>query len=116
MTIADYIVKDCTDRTGRMQESVRMACARLFESSLSTEVDENELVPVDTGNVVNSEAAKSIPAQLTTAQATAKAVEDEQNKLNELKQTAEQQVDTLRDTLAIASQDQPEDPNAGTPA
>ena len=52
-----------------------------------------------------------IPAQLKTAQTAAKAVETEEKKLADLKKTANDQVQNLRDTLAVASNDTQEQNN-----
>ena len=109
MSCTAELLKDCDGAYGIFRESVIKAYSSLFEddqaTGTTTQQAQNDTVPVDTSNVVNSTAANTIPAQLKTAQTTAKAVETEEKKLEDLKKTAGEQVQNLRDTLAIASND-----------
>lgn len=77
------VVESCKGAPGFFTESVSRAFVAIFEG--------DETIPVNVDNLVKSEEADAIPAQLKTAQQAAK--------------TAETQVQNLRDTLGIASQD-----------
>ena len=99
------IVRSCSGATAAFTESA--AFSVLFE--------DGEIIPVNVANLVNSPAADTIPAQLRTAQATAKNAQAQEKELEDTKGTLGEQVQTLRDTLGIASQDQNEN-NAGQEA
>lgn len=94
------IVRSCSGATAAFTESVSAAFSVLFE--------DGEIIPVNVANLVNSPAADTIPAQLRTAQATAKNAQAQEKELEDTKGTLGEQVQTLRDTLGIASQDQNE--------
>lgn len=96
-TLKKELIECCRGTSLGFTEGVLRACRVLFED------EQNQKIPVDTQNVVNSDVADTIPAQLKTAQTTAKQVETEQQKLDALKKTADEQVNNLRDTLAVAS-------------
>lgn len=93
----DELTTGCPGASIAFVESVRKAYGILFE--------DDQTIPVNTQNVVNSDTADTIPAQLRTAQATAKEVETQQKELDALKKTEAEQVQNLRDSLAVASND-----------
>lgn len=116
MAIIDEIKDTCKDAPGPFTESVVAACRYLFEDGesvnqqqLTPEQQQNaQPVPVNTQNVVSSDAASTIPAQLTAAQAAQTAVDEEKKKLAELQSKADDQIGNLRDTLAVASEGKPD--------
>jgi hypothetical protein len=77
------VVKSCGDAPGYFAESVSAAFTAMFE--------DGETIPVNVDNLVKSDEADTIPAQLKSAQDAAK--------------TADDKVRNLRDTLGIASKD-----------
>lgn len=115
MSCTDELLSECQGASGIFRESVVKGFNSLFEDDQTTgtanQQAQDDTVPVDTSNVVNSSEANTIPAQLRTAQTAAKAVETEEKKLADLKKTANDQVQNLRDTLAVASNDTQEQNN-----
>lgn len=108
------IVRSCKGASDIFTESVASAYSALFEDGevAGQENQQDQTVPVNAQNVVNSDAANTIPAQLKDAQTTAQAVETEKQKLDALQKTASEKVENLKDTLAVASADtQQENPN-----
>ena len=111
MASIDEIKDTCKDAPDTFTESVVAAYRSLFEDGESTnrqqltpEQQQNaQPVPVNTQNVVSSDAASTIPAQLTAARAAQTAVDEEKKKLDELQSKADDQIGNLRDTLAVAS-------------
>lgn len=113
MTNAEELALSCVGAPSAFIESMVAGYSAIFESDAANPQGGNETVPVNTQNVVGSEEASAIPAQLKAAQDSAKAVDAEQEKLDSLKATADQQVQDLRDTLAVASE-QPTQDKAAT--
>jgi len=91
------LMESCSGATEAFAESVSGAFSVLFE--------DGETIPVNVDNLVNSQEADAIPAQLRTAQATARTAEAQEKELGDTKDTLGEQVKNLRDTLGIASQD-----------
>ena len=101
------LLSTCHESPKFFRESVDCAFVALFEDDTTSgqTQGQDQTIPVNTQNVVSSDTADTIPAQLKDAQTSAKAVETEQQKLSDMQKTADEKVQNLRDTLAVASND-----------
>lgn len=61
-------------------------------------------IPVNAQNVVNSQDAKTLPAQLVAAQGTAEKLAKAKADVDALQKVSDEQVSKLRDTLAVSSE------------
>ena len=119
MSCMEEILNACEGTPRMFGESVVSAYRHLFEDgeqpvqqqqAQQTEKQQQNAqpIPVNAQNVVSSDAASTIPAQLTAAQAAQTAVDEEKKKLAELQTKADNQIGNLRDTLAVASEEKPD--------
>ena len=107
----EEILNACEGTPRMFGESVVSAYRHLFEDGEQPVQQQQPYAPqiqVNAQNVVSSDAASTIPAQLTAAQAAQTAVDEEKKKLAELQTKADNQIGNLRDTLAVASEEKPD--------
>ena len=107
------IIRMCEGAPKAFTESVISAYRTLFENDNATtagttqqqQQQQQQPVPVNAQNVVNSEEANAIPGMLKDAQTAQKAADAETDKAQQMQDVADGKIQNLRDTLAVASQD-----------
>jgi len=110
------IIRMCEGAPKAFTESVISAYRTLFENDNAVtagttqqqqqpQQQPQQPVPVNPQNVVNSEEANAIPGMLKDAQVAQKAADAETDKAKQMQDVANGKIQNLRDTLAVASQD-----------
>lgn len=123
MDIIDEIKDTCNGAPDTFTESVMEACRSLFEGdTFSTSPAGNgaqpgtfnptaaqqansEPIPVNTQNIVGSDAGSALAAKLTAAQQAQTAADAEKEKAVELQGKADAQIDSLKQTMMAASEE-----------